>query len=154
MLRFWTYLCDDVARKWSRLEKPLLCIARVMTSFIVVHLHWWGVFSVVCPMNYFLIGSHSSGKSDEYYKKRYYFHDMVNCLKQHIAWLSLLVALHYYNVKKLTSPKIPQHARAAGIVVSLVTQTLPSARSAIDWLMDQDCSWLLIRIWWTKSVTD
>ena len=38
--------------------------------------------SVLCclPNEFFLIGSYSSGKSDEYYQKRYYLHDMVNCL--------------------------------------------------------------------------
>ena len=37
-------------------------------------------------------------------EKRYHLHDMVNCLNQHIAWLSLLVDVLCYHFEKLTSP--------------------------------------------------
>ena len=48
----------------------------------------------------FLIGSYSSGKSDEYYYKAILFAGMVKFLNQYIAWLSLLVAVLCYHFEK------------------------------------------------------
>ena len=90
--------------------------------------------SVLCCSSneLFLIGSNSSVKSDEYLKKRYYVHDMVNCLSQDIALLSLLVVVVCYHFEKITSPYIHQNTRAACIVVSLVKSRRQRGQNLTD----------------------
>ena len=128
-------------RKMKQTWQTICCVPHVPWR----HQLLWSIHnerSVLCCLSneLFSIGSYSDVNSDEYYQNRYYLHDMVNCLNQHIAWLLSLVAVLRYHFEKLIGPWIHQNARAACIVVSLVTETSSSAWPEIDWLMCQDCS--------------
>ena len=107
--------------KMNQTWQTICCVPHVPWR----HELWWSIHSeggvLRClSRELFLISSYSSGKSDQYFKKRYHLHDMVHCLNQHIAWLSLLVVVLCYHFEKLNPPKctrcMPRCAHSDGNV--------------------------------------
>ena len=84
------------------------------------------------------------------YHKRYYLHDMVNCFDQHIAWLSLLVAvflLLFWTPSKCTCCMhrcIPSEGNVAASMV----------RNWLIYVSGLQLNLLSIGIWWTELFMD